>query len=456
MVVTPLRLSSFGGRAGPIENRGRLTFIKVFCFAQLAMVVANLGRIPVLSTEDRDFPLAFNELCLLAVLGAALLSIRHWEETFLDNVSLTALLFAAIGALSAIWSLERFDLSAIELIVSLAYLGRWMLYFALYVALINVLREGNLDQVWDAVETMLVAMAVFGMFQAAFLPNFAQMVYPDNRSFNWDEQRNRLISTVLEPNVMGTMFMMGVLVQVGRASTGASVRWWRLATLFAGMTLTISRTAAVGLFFGLIVVLVAQGLTRRLVKIAGAALVIVALAAPLLIRFLLAYNKFSIGEGSSAAARIEVWLQTVRVIVDYPLFGIGFNTYRYAMASYGVEAVGASSYSAEGGLLYVMAMTGAVGLFVYLVMTWQIMGRCRALWRDASVPANQRGMAIGAAASTVGVIIASIFTNVLLTTFVMEILWVLWAITFVAARAQRDRTPGSTDRTSTRLVAFSS
>jgi hypothetical protein len=452
MVVTPLRLNGTGSPASAIRNR--VTFVRVFCWAQLAMFVANLGRIPVLSTEDRDFPLAFNELCLLTILVAAVLAVRSWKGVFIDNVSMTALLFAAIGGASAIWSVQRFDMGFLELFVSLAYLARWLMYLALYVALINVLREGDLERVWEAVEGMLVAMAVFGMFQAAFLPNFAQMVYSDNRSFNWDEQRHRLISTVLEPNVMGTMLMMGVLVHAARVSVGAPVRWWRVLAMFAGLTLTISRSAAVGLFFGMIVVLLAQGLSRRLVRIASVAMVIVLLASPLLVPFLLAYNKFSLGEGSSAAARFAVWLQTIQLVADYPLFGVGFNAYRYAMASYGVESIGGSSYAAEGGLLFVMALTGVVGLLVYVVMIWQQFSRSRSLWRDRSAPAEHRGMAIGAAAATVGVLFSSVFVNVLLTTFVMEILWVLWAITFVARRAHRTRQAHTFAARSTQVIAL--
>jgi O-antigen ligase len=191
-----------------------------------------------------------------------------------------------------------------------------------------------------------------------------------------------------------------------------------------------------------------------LVKVAGVAAAIMVFTSPLLVRFLLAYGKFSLGEGSSAAARIEVWLQTIRLIIDYPLFGVGFNAYRYAMASYGVESIGGSSYAAEGGLLFVLALTGVVGLTLYLAMIWQIMSTCRGLWRDPQVPAGERGLAIGAAASTVGVIFSSIFTNVLLATFVMEILWVLWAVVSVARNSQRARNESLQGRATNRLVAL--
>ena len=417
------------------------------------MVVTNLGRIPVLSTEDREFPLAFNELCLGAILIAALLAIRSWRSVFIDRISVTAMLFAFIGGASAVWSVNRFDMNALGLLISLAYLGRWFLYFTLYVALINALRESNVEDAWNAVEMMLVVFASFGIVQSAFLPGFAQMVFRDNRSFNWDEQGHRLVSTVLEPNIAGVMLMIGLLVMLARVSAGVRINWPRMLIMFTALALTLSRSAVIGMIFGGSVILAAAGLSRRVVRIFGLLGIVVALASPFLLQFLLAYGKFRVGEGSSAAARFTVWLEAVRIIADYPAFGVGFNTYRYALEHYGVRITGASSYAADGGLLFVTAMTGFVGLAVYCTMIGQLFMRCRTIWRDRSTPPGHRGIAIGAAAATIGVVVASTFVNALLTTFVMEITWVLWALTFVIARAKsaRDASPAPP---SAKLVAI--
>ena len=148
---SPSAPRSFADFAG-----ARVSFIQIFCWAQLAMVVMNLGRIPVLNTADREFPIAFNEICLGVMLVAAAMTIRSWESLFVDRISVTALIFALIGAGSAVWSLERFDMGPIGLIVSLAYLGRWLMYFTLYVALINVLREKDIESALNAIELMLV------------------------------------------------------------------------------------------------------------------------------------------------------------------------------------------------------------------------------------------------------------------------------------------------------------
>src|SRR5690242_1019723 len=111
---------------------------------------------------------------------------------------------------------------------------------------------------------MLVIFAIFGLIQAAFLPGFAQMITWTARSQAWDEQGHRLVSTVLEPNIAGTMLMIGSLVHIARIAAGARVSAWKLVIVFAALVVTISRSAAVGLFFGVLVILAARGLSRRL------------------------------------------------------------------------------------------------------------------------------------------------------------------------------------------------
>lgn len=446
-------LQAPGGFFAATSER-RLTFLQVFCWAQVLMMVTNLGRIPVLSTEERDFPIAFNELALASMLVAGFFCLSSWKAVRVDRVSIIALLFAMIGAGSAVWSVERFGMTPLDLVVSLSYLARWLMYFALYVTLINVVRLDGIETLWWAVETMLVGLALFGIFQSAFLPGFAQMVYSDNRSFNWDEQGRRLVSTVLEPNIAATMLMIGTLVHAARISVGATVRGWKVLVIFVALVLTISRSAAVGMVFGLMVIFAARGLSRRLLRVMAAAGALGLLASPFLIRYLLAYQKFSVGEGSSAAARLSGWLETLRIVSDYPLFGIGFNAYRYAVESYGVKILGASSFAADGGLLFIMAMTGIFGLASYCGMLGLIIARCRSIWREPSFSAAHRGLALGTAAATVAVVIASTFVNALLTTFVMEMLWVLWAATFVIASSrERRRLPRAQARPLTLVMA---
>jgi O-antigen ligase len=283
---------------------------------------------------------------------------------------------------------------------------------------------------------MLLIFAAFGVVQAAFLPGFAQLVYPESRAYlDWDIQGHRLVSTVLEPNIAAAMLLVGLLVQLAQLSVGVRVARWRPLLLFVALVLTLSRSGALGLVSGVATILLARGLSKRLLRWIVVVTGLVLLALPKLITFASSYGKFS--TGGSAAARVVSWVQALRVFRDHPLFGIGFNTFGFVQERYGYTRFGTAAYSSDGGLLFIAVLTGVVGLAVYMWMLYAIVRRCRAIWRDHELPPEYRGLAIGMTAVIVGLCVDSVFVNSLLTTFVMELFWILCALIFSIASEER-------------------
>jgi O-antigen ligase len=395
----------------------------------LLLLTANLGRIPLLSAGESSAPLLVNDIAVgfLVLLGLATgIAARSFR---IDRAGLTGILFAAIGACSAIVTARDYGFSTFELALSLAYLARWMLYFGVYLVLINIVKRADVNGIWSAVESTLLIFAAFGVVQAAFLPGFAQIVYPESRAYlDWDPQGHRLVSTVLEPNIAAAMLLVGLLVQLAQLSVGVRIPRWRPLLLFVALVLTLSRSGALGFVAGIGTILLVRGLSKRLLRWIFAVAVLVAVALPKLLTFAAAYGKFS--TSGSAAARVVSWLQALRVFRDHPFFGIGFNTFGFVQERYGYTRFGAAAYSSDGGLLFIAVLTGVVGLAVYMWMLYAIVRRCRAIWRDHEMPAEHRGLAIGMTAVIVGLCVDSVFVNSLLTTFVMELFWILCALTF--------------------------
>ena len=98
----------------------------------------------------------------------------------------------------------------------------------------------------------------------------------------------------------------------------------------------------------------------------------------------------------------------------------------------------------DDGFFYILpnlivALTVAL-VFVGLAFALStIIRRCRAIWNDRDVAPEHRGLAIGTTAVIVALCIDSLFVNSLLTTFVMELLWILCALTLPIARRTRAR-----------------
>ena len=417
------------------EDRTDPGTLGVFRIAQCLMIVANLGRIPVISSEDRSAPITINEMALFAVVVVGMIAMLRRREMHIDRVAGAALVFAFIGAMSAVWNAQVYGIGGFGLLVSLAYLARWLAYFMLYVVLRNAISRADAPRLWKPVEWMLLFHAGFGILQSAFLPNFAQMVYPDSRDYiDWDVQGRRLVSTILEPNIVAGMLMIGILVQFALISSGVAVKRWKVGMMLLALVLTVSRSAVVGFAAGLMTLLLIRGLSRRLVRVLLVVGGLGMLALPLLVRLAIAYNKFAFDAQSSGGLRIIAWLRALQVLGDHLVFGIGFNTFGFVSEAYGYERIGTSSYATDGGLLFIAVMTGLVGLTVYCYMLWVVFASSRRVWMDADQTPETRGLAMGIASATVAVVIHSVFVNSILTTFVMEMLWVLWAIVALSAK----------------------
>lgn len=418
----------------------------VLRLALLLLIVANLGRIPVFSTGDREAPILVNDLAVVLAVGVAAIAMVDRRRILIDRVTVAAIVFVGIGASSAISSVARFGLSGFELFVSLSYLARWCMYFCVYVATINVVRASDANRVWGAYDAMIVLFAAFGVVQSAFLPGFAQLVYPDSRAYiDWDIQGHRLVSTVLEPNIAGAMLLIAFLVEMARLATGVRIPAWRPILLFVALVCTVSRSSALGLVAGMMVILVLRGLSKRLLAFACVIGVAILAALPKLIAIAATYGKFDVSSGGSAAARVVAWLRALEIFADHPIIGIGFNTLGYVHKKYGWTTIGTGGASFDGGLLFVAVMTGVCGLAVFLYILTAIARRSLAVWRDPSVTPEHRALALGALASLVAICVHSVFVNSLLTTFVMEPLWVLWGLVYVIDRARRKRDVGLTN-----------
>lgn len=402
------------------------------------LLVANLGRIPVFSVGVKDTPFLLNDLLVVILLGLGALAALRSGTLRLDGPALFALLFASVGAFSALLAIPRFGLAPVEFAISVAYLARWLAYFGVYLVVINFVRPSDVPAVWGTLEATILVFAGFGIFQSLFLPGFAQLVDPGG---GWDLQGHRLVSTFLDPNFAGALIAVALLVLVARMSFGVRTRPWKLFVLSVALLLTISRSSILAFVAGLGVIFLIRGLAKRVLRFGAVLLVLLLPFVPLLLDFATRFGRFSLD--GSAALRMVSWLRAIEIFLDNPVLGIGFNTYGFVQEFYGNSASSRFDFSLDGGLLFVAVMTGVVGLIVYSAMILLVLMRCRRIWRDPSRRAEDRGLSLGIVAATVALVVHSIFLNSLLLPLLMEPLWVLWGLSFVLSNTEIGKEEGS-------------
>ena len=354
----------------------------------------------------------------------------------LDSVALVAVAFVTVAAFSTISAAPRFGLSMMQVAVAGAQLARWVLYFGVYVIAINTIVRRDVKPVWKALETCILLFAGFGLIQSAFLPGFAQIVYPDSRDWvDWDVQGHRLVSTILDPNYAGAFIMLGLLVEVALIAMGERVARWKPLLLVAALLATASRGSILATIIGLTLVVLVRGRSKKLMSLFGVFTVGLVVALPKIIEYAASFNKLRVDD-PSAMGRLISWARALEVFSDHPIIGIGYNTWSAIQTQYGWEQVAGAVFGLDGGLLFIAVLTGVVGLSLYILMFVLACRRAWHIWRNPEQSAFDRGMAIGIAAFSIALVIHSLFVNSLLLPFLMEPLWVLWAIGFAIRKPE--------------------
>ena len=430
-----------GAAAPPLFRSPPMHSLLQFRFAGLIhlmlglLLLGYLGRLPIAAVGIKHIYLLLSDLVVALVLLAGGVMVLRNRRLLLDRPALVALLFAAIGGISTVLAVSRFGLSLTEFTVSIAYLGRWLFYFGLYVVVINFARPADVLPLWRTLELALLVFAGFGILQSALFPNFANMIHPGQ----WDIQGRRLVSTWMDPNFAGAFIAIGLLIQIGKVSFGVRVPLWKPLLLFVALVLTLSRSAILGGMVGGLAMIAVRGVPKRVVRLLFFTFLLFLPFLPLIVQFAAGYGKFD--PGGSAAVRLITWARAITIFVAHPVLGVGFNTYGFVQENFGWMPVHGSDFSLDGGLLFIAVMTGIIGVTIYSGMIGLVMLRCRRVVRDSLFGSDQRGLALGTLGATVALVVQSIFLNSLLHAFLLQVIWILWALVFLVEQAGKRTAP---------------
>jgi O-antigen ligase len=285
------------------------------------------------------------------------------KKLHLPKVFIPFCCFASIAILSL--ALVAHSHPPLQLLTAAFYLVRWSSYLASGVVINNMLSQGMLsrNQVLQAFIRSALFISLAGFVQLILLPDFEVL----DPSLGWDPHKNRLGSTFFDPNFVGAYLVLCITLVLHRILIKKDLRaktLFFLGIFFVALILTFSRSA--WLMFGVVVLVYGVLKAHFLV----------------LLSFLLFFSAYyavpriqtrlsGIADpADSAHFRLISWGNTLEIIKDNPVFGVGFNAYRYAQKEYGFldqdtvhDHAGAGS---DSSLLFVVATTGIVGLISYL------------------------------------------------------------------------------------------
>jgi hypothetical protein len=246
-----------------------------------------------------------------------------------------------------------------------------------------------------------------------------------------------------EPNTFGgyLLLMMAVAAGVALETHRVGLRTLGLAVVAlvaVPFAFTLSRASYLGVIPALLVL---TWLTRQrkamvgvvLLLAVGSPLLAVTLPAPVTKRVLYTFEPEKgqatvrvgrVALDPSTSARIfsfrsalEGWLQSPRsVVFGYGVTGFGFMDAQYAR---------------------VLVETGAVGLAAFLWLVWTLLKASGDAFRRLTVP-EDRGVALGFMAGTVGLLVHAIGSNTFIIVRIMEPFWFFAGIVLMLPQLERD------------------
>ena len=393
----------------------------------VAVLSGNVVRLPLLATGGKSAPLLPLDVVVVAFVALGVVEAWRQRRFGVDGVAVAGGLFLAIAGMALVTAGARVGLEGRDLLFGGAYLARWALYFGIYVTASTWLTARDAMDVLRAMRLVIMVFAAFGIVQALFLPGFAQLVYPDSALYqDWDPQGRRLVSTFLDPNYAGILLVIGLTVWGGSYLAGAKASAWEGLLLGTALILTLSRGSALAAAAAGATLLVARGATVRAARLLVVAMLLLIVATPLLLPYAADYDKLLVD--GSALQRLLAWQKALILVGDHPWLGVGFNTVGFVARRYGWMAEGASSFGLDGGLLFIAALTGVIGLAAFLLLLWVLARSAWRSWDALSWSPEARGVALAVPASIVAVTVQATFANTLLMSLVLAPCWLLWAM----------------------------
>jgi hypothetical protein len=237
---------------------------------------------------------------------------------------------------------------------------------------------------------------------------FQYLIFPDVRSLavsEWDPHYYRVVGSFLDPGFTGLILLFTLIYNYFHKYNNVLCQRIIFILNYLVFALTYSRSSILAAWVVVIYLALLQRSWRFFL-----------LGTLLLGSTLFILPRAPGGEGvklertSSIEARIINWQNSWKIFSDHPLFGVGFNVYRYAQKNYGFldSSVWLKSHAgagADSSLLFVAATSGLIVLLLYLYFLFS-------LW-------HQNPSSVILHSSLVALFVHSLFLNSLFYPFIL-------------------------------------
>jgi len=362
----------------------------IFPFGQLFRI--QLPNFPEIKLQPIDF------LCFAFVFISLFKKLFLKEKFKFPIFSKIMAVFCGIALISFL--INAFKIPVFELLVSFLYLLRLLIYFLFFWAISDFLKENKVPVSIYLIFVGL-AMVILSLGQYFLLPD-TRFIY----NLGWDEHYFRAIGSFLDPSFTALLITLSFITWLCKSFNrkNSNFFWWILGfILLVSVGLSFSR-----LNYGVLL------LCATLIFIIKNKVKLIAIIF-ILFAVMIIFIPKPAGEGvnllrtNSVFAKINNYRQSWKIIMDHPIFGIGFNNYRLVQKKYGFlseekwQSTNAGA-GADNSFLFTWATMGIFGFLTLIFLFWKIIQKSYLL-------ASKNEIALTLFASAVAILFSSFFIN---------------------------------------------
>lgn len=322
------------------------------------------------------------------------------------------LLFIIFAFMSLVLNLSKLSLD--QFTVSLLYLLRWVVYAGIFSIVLSF--DKNFKNLIKKALLFIGAIIVMlGYIQYFFYNDLGNLYY-----LGWDEHLYRLFSVFLDPNFAGIFFVLYLIFLLDYILKNIKNKFNSFilsVVLFAAIGsifLTYSRSAVLTMLVGILLYLVLKKKVKYIFLLILGTLMITSFLPR-------AYKTEGTNfiRTASSEARISSYLQGISIFKENPIYGVGFNAYRFAKdRNLQIKAktnIGSHADSSnDNSFLFVLATTGVIGFSFFVLMWYKLL--------------NIYGKSPMVIASVIALFVNSLFINSLFYTPILFWIWTVMAV----------------------------
>lgn len=393
-----------------------MQLVKLLLISTLtSLLIGQIIRVPFFSPS---FALTVSDIlaiCTVFVFLVQTLTIRR-SLKIPSKIFLPATLFILSAIVSTILALN--DLSPINVFLSSFFLFRFIVYMLISVVIFNIIEKPQIAKWLKALLAIGIVFTVIGFVQIFTIYDLSFLTY-----LGWDPHQARIVSSFIDPNFAGLIFVIlfslsaSFYLSMPKNNRQRLIYIVATVSFFLAIILTFSRSTYLATLAALVIIGVFKSPKVLLSSLFAFCLIFI------LVPQARTRIVGAVTVDETAQARIISWRSALKIFRANPVWGVGFNTYRFVQASYGFFSFdqpegGHSGSGTDSSILLVLATTGIIGSIFFLSLLL-------AIFRILLQAAQLNILHLVSLASFLALIVHSQFVNSLFFPQIMLVLWFL-------------------------------